>query len=211
MLDEDDVRSCYFNARAVFDDFLDNELYTYSKTPTEHLTYFNYINYCKVKYEFDFVPYKFNLLGNYVGGNLQVHQNDVVITYNENNNVPRQHFTKLHEISHYFIHYRNGIKGRSFSQSIRSDSLSYEDLILEQEADFGASFMQIHDDGLERCFRSNMSFNYICHEFSMSYASLHTRIMTFLVFEKELSQNAALKLTNGYRYANKLNNLKQII
>lgn len=211
MLDVDEIRSCYFTARDVVDDFLENELYTYSRTPLEFLTYFNYENYCKIKYDFEFIPYNFKSLGRFIGGNLQIHDGIVLITYDSNNNVPRQQFTKLHEIYHYFGHYLLGIKGQSFGQSINNEGLDYEDLILEQEADFGASLMQIHDKGIIRCFREKMTFNQMSMEYSMSYSSLHTRLMTYLVFEKDLPQNEAAKLVNGYRYANKLAALKKAI
>lgn len=210
MLGFEEIRDCYFMARSIVDDFMNNTISPYSRTPQEFLTHFNYESYCEIELDFDFAPYKFKKLGNQVGGSLYIDHDDVVISYDINNSKPRQAFTKLHEIYHYFGHYKMGIKGNYFGQSINNTTLSYEDLILEQEANFGASFMQISDEGLAKCLREKKKFNEICNEYTISYSALHNRIMSYLIFEKDINQQIALSALNKFRYGYNNTELKKL-
>lgn len=210
MLDFEDVQDCYFTAKDVVEGFINDQLYTYSRTPIEFLTHFNYENFCEEKLDFDFAPYKFKKLSKQVGGSLYIDNNDVVISYDINNSKSRQAFTKLHEIYHYFGHYKMGIKGNYFGQSINNNTLSYEDLILEQEANFGASFMQISDKGLAKCLIDKLSFSQICNSYNMSYSALYNRFLSFLVFEKDINESVARNTINKYRYSYNNTELKQL-
>lgn len=175
---------------------LKNDVWLYFNISFEKMRWYHVVNYLentgKVIFSYQNLPKNFNGKTKKVGNKIFT-----MLNTNDENNDGRKHFTAMHEVTHGVLHLDGPVKDETFySNNITETSQDLKEI----QADIGASELLIPSEGLFDACINKLSFDQMCNSFECSYGALNTRLLNYLVFERNLTMPLALELVIDFRY-----------
>lgn len=178
---------------------LKKEVCNYFNITMSQLRWFHIMNYLKdtgkVIFQYGYFSKEFN-------GKTRRIDKDHILTMlntNEENNDGRKHFTAMHEVTHSVLHLDGALSNKTFYSNSANDVSSD---LKEIQADIGASELLMTSEAIYQACCSHQTFKDMCNTFEVSYGALNTRLLNYLVFEKNMYLPLALKLVTNFRYRN---------
>lgn len=188
----------YFEvANSLYD--LKEKVCNYFNITMSQLRWFHVMNYLKdtgkVIFQYGYFSKEFN------GKTRRIDKNHILtmLNTNEENNDGRKHFTAMHEVTHSVLHLDGALSNKTFYSNSANDVSSD---LKEIQADIGASELLMTSEAIYQACCSHQTFRNMCNTFEVSYGALNTRLLNYLVFEKNMYFPLALKLVTNFRYRN---------
>lgn len=122
------------------------------------------------------------------------------IEYNDLNIKERQHFTIMHEISHFILHKSD----KTYPSLMQENDYSEEDLIIEKEANTLAGMLLTNKKALQSLLNERKPYNYLCKYFGISKTALKIRLFNLIYFQTmQQILNEEKEIENLYAYSKK--------
>lgn len=180
---------------------LKNQVCEYFNMDMYNLRWYHVVTYLQETYKVTFVykelPKQFNGKTSRYGNNLIT-----VLNTNDALNDGRKHFTAMHEVTHAVLHLDGPVNNRTFySNSVTEVSHDLKEI----QADIGASELMMPSEAIYEACCDHQTFRNMCNTFEVSYGALNTRLLNYLVFEKQMELPQALSMITDFRYRNNMN------
>lgn len=183
-------------------------------TPYEKIKWYMVKDYIQKNNRICIVPIKHNLAelttSNYglYGATMKM-GNYTLIEYNDLNIKERQHFTIMHEISHFILHKND----QTYPSLMQENDYSENDKQNEKEANMMAGMLLANKKAIQSLLDDRKPFIYLCKYFGISKPALKIRLFNLFYFqtleqvikeEKQIEDLYAYshKTINNYIYYN---------
>lgn len=198
--------SMQYNQKHIYN-YLDNHLSilqqdvaSFSCCNLRDLNWKNYQGYAQNSLGITFQEMRFpEYLSDRLSGTLIVTPNNKKIVTNIAMSLSRQHFTKMHELVHFWEHAKNKSKIVTYNFMDMIDKGSYDISIQndlrEVEANIGAGMLMINSWQLHEMIVNNYSWSTALSIFEMSNSAFYYRVKQFLENELNIPPQFSYKLT----------------
>lgn len=176
------------------------EVAYYSSKNIEQVKCFDIEKYVKEVEDVEFVEYTFQkqLRKRMLGSTSKVY-NEVIITTNKELMLERKNFTKMHEVTHYYIDIpKINSNTHTFSDMILENGYFPEDYPKEYRANVGASMLMANTQALHFALKNFCTFEEVAQYFFMSKAALRNRLIEHLIYINNCTPCYAKSLFNDY-------------
>ncbi len=194
-------KELYFEAFK-FSNELVKEVACYSSKNIEQVKCFDIEKYVKEVEDVEFVEYTFQkqLRRRMLGSTSKVY-NEVIITTNKELMLERKNFTKMHEITHYYIDIPTiNSNTHTFSDMILENGYFPEDYPKEYRANICASMLMANTQALHFALKNFCTFEEVAQYFFMSKAALQNRLIEHLIYINNCTPCYAKSLFNDYYF-----------
>ncbi|MBF0846569.1 hypothetical protein IR145_03690, partial [Streptococcus danieliae] len=99
------------------------------------------------------------------------------------------------------VFHKNNSTFASIGKGVYSDESKLEEL----EANIGASLLMANDSIIEELLERKYTFVEMCNTLEMSRKALHTRLINYVQYDLEFSNNVAKNIVYQFRYGINLN------